>query len=72
MNSNPLWIWQQPDWPAMAYDDERTRESFAQAYRMHGMLEGKAQSIGFGSAGLVAMEALSDEVISTAAIEGER
>ncbi|WP_304350859.1 Fic family protein [Comamonas testosteroni] len=72
MNSKPQWIWQQPGWPTMAYDEERTRDSFAQAYRMHGMLEGKAQAIGFGSSGLVAMEALSDEVISTAAIEGER
>lgn len=72
MNSKNQWIWQQPDWPAMVYDEQRTAASLSEAYHMHGMLEGKAQAIGFGNSGQMAMEALSDEVISTAAIEGER
>lgn len=72
MNTHSQWIWQQPDWPALTYHEERTATAFAEAYRTHGMLEGKAQAIGFGNSGQVAMEALSDEVISTAAIEGER
>lgn len=72
MNPHFQWIWQQPDWPALFYDHERTADAFAEAHSTHGMLEGKAQAIGVGNSGQLAMEALSDEVISTAAIEGER
>lgn len=39
---------------------------------MHGVLEGKATAIGLGSTSQVSLDALSDEVLATAAIEGER
>lgn len=39
---------------------------------MHGIVEGKAMAIGLGSTSQVALDALSDEVVATAAIEGER
>jgi len=39
---------------------------------MHGVLEGKAMAIGLGSISQILLDALSDEVLSTAAIEGER
>lgn len=72
MNTHTQWIWQQLDRPALVYHGERTAAAFAEAYRTHGILEGKAQAIGVGNSGQIAMEALFDEVISTAAIEGER
>ncbi len=39
---------------------------------MHGVVEGKAMAIGLGSTSQVALDALSDEVLATAAIEGVR
>lgn len=39
---------------------------------MHGVLEGKSQAIAFGNVQQIVLDALSDEVTSTAAIEGER
>lgn len=68
------WIWRRADWPvgALAYDAERAAPDLAEAYRMHGVLEGKAIAIGVGSTSQVALDALSDEVLATAAIEGER
>lgn len=68
----PKWIWQHPDWPALTYREDQTAAALAEAYHTHGLLEGKAQALGFGRSKELAMEALSDEVMSTAAIEGER
>ncbi len=39
---------------------------------MHGVVEGKATAIGLESTSQVSLDALSDEVLATAAIEGER
>lgn len=68
------WIWLHPDWPegSLAYDDRAVALDLAEAYRMHGILEGKAAAIGIGRTSQVALDALSDEVLATAAIEGER
>ncbi|UTU47257.1 DUF4172 domain-containing protein [Mycoavidus sp. HKI] len=49
-----------------------TAPDLAEAYRMHGVVEGKATAIGLGSTSQVALDALSGEVLATAAIEGER
>jgi hypothetical protein len=39
---------------------------------MHGIVEGKAAAIGLGASSPLALDALADEALSTAAIEGER
>lgn len=72
--STSPWIWLRPDWPeaALAYDASAVALELAEAYRMHGVLEGKAAAIGVGTTSQVALNALSDEVLATAAIEGER
>ncbi|WP_390623140.1 hypothetical protein ACEQUB_p00107 (plasmid) [Ralstonia syzygii] len=54
------------------YDAQMTAPDLAEAYRMHGVVEGKAMAVGLGSTSQVALDALSDEVLATAAIEGER
>lgn len=72
MSSSPLWIWRHPDWPALTYDAQQVAPDLAQAYLMHGVVEGKAAAIGLGATSQVALDALSDEVVATAAIEGDR
>ncbi len=44
----------------------------ARAYREHGIVEGKAYAIGLDRASDVSLNALTDEVVATAAIEGEQ
>ena len=72
MTSPPRWIWQHPDWPALTHDASQTASDLAQAYVMHGIVEGKSAAIGLGSTSTLALDAMSEEVVATAAIEGER
>jgi Fic family protein len=71
MSSSPLWIWRHTDWPALTYDAQQVAPDLAQAYLMHGVVEGKAAAIGLGATSQVALDALSEEVLATAAIEGD-
>lgn len=66
------WVWAQPNWPNFSYDAARAAPELAEAYTMHGLVSGKAAAIGLGSTSQVALDVLSAEVLSTAAIEGER
>ncbi len=66
------WIWSHPNWPHFGYDAACVAPELADAYTMHGFVSGKAAEIGVGSTSQVALEVLSAEVMSTAAIEGER
>ncbi len=72
MTAKPDWIWQRPDWPFLTYDAHQVAAALANAHRMHGMVEGKAASIGLLSASEVMLDAFSDEVLATAEIEGQR
>jgi len=72
MSTNTMWIWRNPNWPELRYDAATAAPDLADTYRMHGVLEGKASAIGLGSTSDVALDALADEVLATAAIEGER
>lgn len=70
--SAPKWIWQQPDWPKLRFDPQAAAPYLAEAYRMHGVIEGKAAAIGLASTSEIALDAMAHEVVATAAIEGER
>jgi len=72
MNKPPTWIWRAAAWPKLVYDAHSAAPDLAEAYRMHGVVEGKAAAISLGNTSQVALDALSDEVLATAAIEGER
>jgi Fic family protein len=72
MSKNSTWIWRAAAWPNLVYDARTAATDLAMAYRMHGVIEGKAKAISLGSTSEVALDALSDDVLATAAIEGER
>lgn len=72
MTAKPCWIWQHPDWPSLTYDAHRASAALSNAHRMHGIVEGKAASIGLQRAREVMLDAFSDEVMATAEIEGQR
>lgn len=72
MIKNPKWIWQRSEWPKFSYDSALVAPALAETHWMHGMLEGKAQAIGLECFQQSTLGAFVDEVVSTAAIEGER
>ncbi len=68
------YIWQHPDWPHWRYDAETLAVPLANGRRLQGIVLGKAQAIGFTNENLtqVIIEIWVQEVIATAAIEGEK
>lgn len=72
MIKEPKWVWQRSEWPKFVYDDTLLAPALAEAYWIHGMLEGKLQAIELKSSKQIALDAFIDEVASTAAIEGEQ
>lgn len=66
------WNWLRADWPGFVYDEAAVSADLARAYRLHGVMEGKAAAIGFTATSDVALDSMADEVLTTAAIEGER
>jgi Fic family protein len=72
MSRSNSWIWQKPDWPEFVFDVLTLSADLAEAYRMHGTIEGKAAAIALTNTSELALEAMAGEVVATAAIEGER
>lgn len=72
MSSRSSWIWAHPEWPHLRYDPAALAPALARAHSLHGQMLGRAQAIGLNETHPVALAALSDEMMATAAIEGER
>lgn len=66
------YIWQHPSWPALTFDPESVSAALSEARRLQGEVEGKARAIGIDRAGEVVRDVLAQEVLATAAIEGEK
>lgn len=72
MAKAPLkFIWQHPGWPRLTFDAGAASLHLSAAAREQGVVEGKASAVGMGSSAEFLTEVLTDEVIATAAIEGE-
>lgn len=72
MTNRSPWVWRRPNWPHLTYSASDAAADLAETYRMHGVLEGKAAALGLGATSQVALDAMADEVMATAAIEGEQ
>jgi Fic family protein len=66
------YLWQQPSWPTFSFDAQKVSASLAQARLVQGEVEGKAHAIGLDSTGGIVPEILAQEVVASAAIEGEQ
>lgn len=67
-----LYVWQRPGWPGLSFDPGRAGLALSHARRMQGLIEGKAQAIGVARDGQILRSVLEEEVVATAAIEGEK
>ena len=73
MNSgDKLYIWQRPDWPAMRYDLAALAAPLSAASRAQGRLLGRLADVGMPLRDQASLDALTEDVIKTSEIEGER
>ncbi|NDP40306.1 MAG: Fic family protein [Rhodoferax sp.] len=71
-NAEPLYIWQQPDWPHWRFDAAALAEPLAQTHRAQGHLLGRMAELGVAQRDQATLQVLTQEVIKTSEIEGER
>lgn len=66
------YIWQRDDWPHWAYDAHALVQPMAAVSRAQGHLYGRLADVGFSLKAQAHWMALTDDVIKTSEIEGER
>ena len=69
---NPRYIWQLPDWPHFSYDAAALAAALAQVHRAQGQLMGRMAELGMAQREQATLQVLTQEVIKTSEIEGER
>jgi Fic family protein len=65
------YIWQRPDWPQWRFDAAALAAPLAQVHRAQGHLTGRMAELGMAQREQASLQALTQEVITTSAIEGE-
>ncbi len=65
------YIWQRPDWPQWRFDAAALAPALAQVHRAQGHLAGRMAELGMAQRDQATLQALTQEVINTSAIEGE-
>jgi Fic family protein len=66
-----IYIWQRPDWPQWQFDAAVLAALLAQVQRAQGHLAGLMAELGLAQRDQATLQALTQEVITTSAIEGE-
>ena len=64
-------IWQRSDWPQWRFDACALAAQLAQVHRAQGQLASRMGDLGFDLRNQATLQALTQEVITTSAIEGE-
>ncbi len=65
------YIWQRPLWPQWQWDDAALAAPLAEVHRAQGHLAGRLADVGLVQRDQATLQALTQEVITTSAIEGE-
>lgn len=66
-----MWIHEHPDWPAFTWDAEALASKLADLRHRQGRLLGRMEGLGFELKREANLSALTDDVVKSAAIEGE-
>ncbi|MGB4061222.1 MAG: Fic family protein [Burkholderiaceae bacterium] len=64
-------LWQRPDWPQWQFDAAALAAPLAQVHRAQGHLAGRMAELGLAQRDQATLQALTQEVVTTSAIEGE-
>lgn len=65
------YVWQRPDWPQWRFDASALAASLAEVHRAQGHLAGRMAGVGLAQRDQATLRALTQEVVTTSAIEGE-
>lgn len=65
------YLWQRPDWPQWRFDASALAAPLAQVHHAQGHLAGRMAGVGLAQRDHATLQALTQEVITTSAIEGE-
>ncbi|BDB22704.1 Fic family protein [Cupriavidus sp. P-10] len=65
-------MWQAPDWPALRYDLTALAQPLSEVTRAQGMLLGRLSDVGMALRDEASLAALTEDVVKTSEIEGER
>jgi Fic family protein len=71
-SGDSLYIWEKPDWPAFHYDLAALAAPLADVTRAQGLLLGRLADVGFALRDQASLVALTEDVVKTSEIEGER
>ena len=71
MKSYQRWIWQLPEWPSLVFDAQQIQTRLSEARKSQGLLLGKAEMIGLEGLQPHIRDSLTQEALTTSAIEGE-
>jgi Fic family protein len=66
------YIWQSPQWPKFRWKLEHLASRLATVRLDQGRLIGRVESLGFRAREATFLQALTDDVVKSSAIEGER
>jgi Fic family protein len=72
MKSYRRWIWQLPEWPSLVFDAQQIQTRLSEARKTQGLLLGKAEMIGLEGLQPHIRDSLTQEALTTSAIEGEK
>ena len=72
MKSYQRWIWQLPEWPSLVFDAQQIQTRLSEARKYQGLLLGKAEMIGLEGLQPHIRDSLTQEALTTSAIEGEK
>lgn len=67
-----VYIWQSPDWPAFRWRDDELTAQLAAVRHEQGRLLGRVEALGFKVRETTLLRTLTQDVVKTSAIEGER
>lgn len=67
-----VYLWQHPDWPRWRYALDELLPRIAEVSRLQGLLLGRLADVGFATRDQASLQALTEDVLQTSAIEGER
>lgn len=65
------YLWQRPDWPQWRFDAAALAAPLAEVHRAQGHLAGRMASVGLAQRDQATLQALTQEVVTTSAIEGD-
>lgn len=66
-----MYLWEQPKWPDLTWDEQRLSALLAQVSREQGRLLGKMEVLGFELRSEAHLHTITEDVIKTSEIEGE-